>query len=184
MSLTELPSDLPVPQDNGEADHLNGMHFPNEAFKTTSGGTQNLSQVQATVVLYIYPMTGRPDIDLPDNWDAIPGARGCTPQSCSFRDHYAELQSLNAQVYGLSAQDTDYQLEASERLHLPFPLLSDNKLKLKTLLNIPTFTVDAMELYQRITFIIQDGMIKKVFFPVFPADKNAKNVLSWLQAQS
>ena len=139
------------------------------------------AQASGWMVLYFYPMTGRPDIALPDNWDAIPGARGCTPQSCSFRDHYQELQSVGAAVYGVSSQSTDYQREALERLHLPFPLLSDETLQYKNQLRLPTLTVDGMELYKRLTLIANSGSIKKVFFPVFPPDQNAANVLDWLK---
>ena len=181
VSLTSLPSDLPAPEDNGEADHLADLDLPLISLPSTSGGLVAPAQVSGWTVLYFYPMTGRPDIALPDNWDAIPGARGCTPQSCSFRDHYHELQSVGAAVYGVSSQSTDYQREALERLHLPFPLLSDETLQYKNQLRLPTFTVDGMELYKRLTLIANSGSIKKVFFPVFPPDQNAANVLDWLK---
>jgi peroxiredoxin len=132
-------------------------------------------------VIYIYPMTGRPDAFLPDGWDEIPGARGCTPQACSFRDHYAELKSLDSGVFGLSAQTTQDQREARDRLHLPFQLLSDSSLRLKDALRLPTFTVAGMELYKRLTLIAENGLIKKVFYPVFPPDRNAEDVLAWLR---
>ena len=137
VSLTSLPSDLPAPEDNGEADHLADLDLPLISLPSTSGGLVAPAQVSGWTVLYFYPMTGRPDIALPDNWDAIPGARGCTPQSCSFRDHYHELQSVGAAVYGVSSQSTDYQREALERLHLPFPLLSDETLQYKNQLRLP-----------------------------------------------
>ena len=181
VSLTSLPSDLPAPEDNGEADHLAGLDLPQISLSSTSGGLVAPAQASGWMVLYFYPMTGRPDIALPDNWDAIPGARGCTPQSCSFRDHYQELQSVGAAVYGVSSQSTDYQREALERLHLPFPLLSDETLQYKNQLRLPTLTVDGMELYKRLTLIANSGSIKKVFFPVFPPDQNAANVLDWLK---
>lgn len=183
MSLTNLPKDLPPPIDRGEADHLSDSAFPDTKFNSTRGGAIDLCGMAEVVVLYVYPMTGRPDIDLPEDWDIIPGARGCTPQSCSFRDHYAELQSLSAEVFGLSVQSTEYQLEAVSRLHLPFPLLSDEGLVLKKLLKLPTFMADGMELYRRITLIIQNRKISKVFYPVFPPDQNANDVLTWLQNQ-
>jgi peroxiredoxin len=129
----------------------------------------------------VYPMTGRPDVPLPDGWDGIPGARGCTPQSCTFRDHYSELRSLNTSVLGLSVQTTDYQKEARDRLHLPFELLSDSEHRLKQLLRLPTFKVAGMELYRRLALIVQDGQIQKVFYPVFPPDQNAPDVLAWLR---
>ena len=126
-------------------------------------------------------MTGRPGVPLPDGWDAIPGARGCTPQSCSFRDHYLELNARGGDVFGLSTQDTEYQREVRDRLHLPFQLLSDSSLQLKSALHLPTFHVQGMELYKRLTLIIEAGKIEKVFYPVFPPDKNAEEVLAWLK---
>jgi peroxiredoxin len=126
-------------------------------------------------------MTGRPGVPLPNGWEGIPGARGCTPQCCSFRDHFAELNALNTSVFGLSTQTTEYQKEVRERLHLPFELLSDSGHSLKTLLRLPTFTVAGVELYKRLTLIVEDGRIQKVFYPVFPPDQNAEEVLTWLQ---
>ena len=134
-------------------------------------------------MVYIYPRTGVPGQALPDGWDAIPGARGCTPQSCSFRDHFAELKQLGvAQLYGLSTQDSAYQREAAERLHLPFPVLSDESLALARAIKLPTFTVAGMTLHKRMALVIDDGVIGKVFYPVFPPDKNAEEVIAWLQA--
>jgi peroxiredoxin len=134
-------------------------------------------------VIYIYPRTGRPDQEAPTGWNEIPGARGCTPQSCAFRDHYEELRRAGAaQVFGLSTQDTAYQREAVERLHLPFELLSDEKLAFARALRLPTFEVDGMKLIKRITLIARDGAIVKVFYPVFPPDRNATDVLAWLAA--
>jgi peroxiredoxin len=134
--------------------------------------------------VYCYPRTGHPDQDPPTGWNEIPGARGCTPQSCAFRDHYRELQALGAQVFGLSTQDTNYQREAVERLHLPFELLSDEDLAFATALRLPTFTVDSIVLIKRLTLIIRDGRIEYVFYPVFPPDKNADEIVSWLAQHS
>lgn len=181
MALTQLPDDLPVPEDEGAADHLTGLIMPNILLRATDNSVISLATFTRPTVLYIYPMTGRPDVALPDGWEAIPGARGCTPQSCSFRDHYAELQALNTAVYGISTQSTAYQLEAKERLHLPYELLSDSKLAIKNALNLPTFTVEDMELYKRLTLIINRGKIEKCFYPVFPPDKNVDDVLAYLQ---
>jgi peroxiredoxin len=142
----------------------------------------NLAELKHRHVIYIYPMTGRPDTPLPDSWDQIPGARGCTPQSCAFRDHYAELQALNVNVFGLSSQTTEYQLEARNRLHLPFQLLSDHTFQLRDHLQLPTFSVLGKTLYKRLTMIIENGKIKKVFYPVFPPDRNADDVIAWLLA--
>jgi len=147
----------------------------------TNGATVDLGGIPGRVVLYVYPMTGRPGVPLPDGWDGIPGARGCTPQSCSFRDHYSELKSLNASVFGLSTQTTDYQKEARDRLHLPFELLSDSGYRLKQLVRLPTFSVADMELYKRLALIVEHGQIRKVFYPVFPPDKNAADVVAWLR---
>ncbi len=181
MSLTDLPDNLPKPEDDGAADHLPSQPLPEIELPATDGSRIAISQLPGLVVYYIYPMTGRPDTPLPDNWDEIPGARGCTPQSCGFRDHHAEIQQLHAQVYGLSVQPTDYQQEAQTRLHLPFELLSDGKLQLKQALQLPTFEVAGMELYKRITLIAKDGVIVKHFYPVFPPGENASDVLTWLE---
>ena len=181
MNLENLPDNLPVPKDDGAASHLRTASLPDVTLPSTSGKSVRLDSLSGTTVIYIYPMTGRPDTPLPDNWDEIPGARGCTPQSCSFRDHYQELQSLNANVLGLSTQSTEYQQEAKARLHLPFDLLSDSQLQLKRLLRLPSFSVDGMELYRRITLIVQHSSVAKVFYPVFPPGDNASDVLSWLR---
>lgn len=183
-NFTELPKNLPVPLDDGAAAHLKGMGLVKIALASTDGGTVELASITGRFVIYIYPMTGRPGVPLPDGWDAIPGARGCTPQSCSFRDHYKELNALNTGVFGLSAQDTEYQREVRDRLHLPFQLLSDSSLQLKSAMHLPTFRVQGLDLYKRLTLIIDTGKIEKVFYPVFPPDKNAEEVLAWLKQHS
>lgn len=177
-----LPSDIPVPQDDGAAAHLAGMRLPDLALAATDGSNVNLSKLARRTVIYIYPRTGVPGIDPPPGWDMIPGARGCTPQSCSFRDHYAELKALGvARVFGLSTQDTAYQQEAASRLHLPFPLLSDEKLALAEALRLPTFTAAGMTLLKRMALVIDDGAITKAFYPVFPPDQSAEDVAAWLR---
>ena len=182
-NVYELPKDLPVPQDDGACAHLTGMRLPRLALASTGGRSVDLSALPGRTVVYIYPRTGRPDQELPTGWNAIPGARGCTPQSCAFRDHYQELQRAGAaQVYGLSTQDGAYQREAVERLHLPFELLSDEKLAFARALKLPTFEVDGMTLIRRITLILRDGAVEKLFYPVFPPDRNAGDVLAWLAA--
>jgi peroxiredoxin len=183
MALAKLPENLPIPKDDGLSDHLNGMQWPSFGLSATNKQSVNLTQLNGYVVVYVYPMTGRPDVPLPDQWDEIPGARGCTPQSCSFRDHYEELQLLGAHVFGLSVQSSTYQLEAKQRLHLPFDLLSDSELGLKSALRLPTFAVANMVLYKRLTLIIKDGRIVKVFYPVFPSSENAQKVIEWLKSQ-
>lgn len=182
-SLNELPEDLPIPEDDGACDHLIGMRLPNLSLLTTNDATVNFSTISESTVIYIYPMTGRPDTELPDGWDQIPGARGCTPQSCSFRDHYSELKDLNATVFGLSTQTTEYQKEAVNRLHLPFALVSDSSLQFIQKLSLPTFQVNDMVLSKRITLIAQNGVIQKVFYPVFPPDDNANQVIGYLNEQ-
>jgi peroxiredoxin len=157
------------------------MNLPNLALPATTGASVDLGAIPGRVVIYVYPMTGRPGVPLPDGWDAIPGARGCTPQSCAFRDHYWELRALRVAVFGLSVQTTEYQKEARDRLHLPFELLSDSEHRLKQQLRLPTFEAGGMELYKRLALIVQDGRIQKVFYPVFPPDQNAADVLAWLQ---
>src|SRR4051812_31745092 len=145
-----LPDNLPVPQDDGAARHLTGMRLPSLALPSTGGAAVDLSKVKGRTVVYVYPRSGRPGQALPTGWDAIPGARGCTPQSCGFRDHAAEMQRLGvAALYGLSTQDTAYQRELAERLHLPFAILSDEALKLAHALKLPTFSVDGMTLLKR-----------------------------------
>ncbi|HEX7387230.1 MAG TPA: peroxiredoxin [Castellaniella sp.] len=176
-----LPNDLPKPMDDGAADHFQGMALPAIVLPGTDDRHINLSALKGTWVIYIYPMTGRPGVPLPAGWDDIPGARGCTPQSCSFRDHHAELRDLGCGVFGLSTQATDYQREARDRLHLPFELLSDAGLLMKRHLRLPTFKAGGMELYKRLTLVLRDGHIVKVFYPVFPSDRNVDDVLAWLR---
>jgi peroxiredoxin (alkyl hydroperoxide reductase subunit C) len=177
-----LPDDLPAPVDDGATDHLRGVRVPEVALAATDGSTVLLSRLPGRVVLYVYPRTGEPGKTPGADWDAIPGARGCTPQSCSFRDHHAELQACGVQaVFGLSTQDTAYQREAAERLHLPFPLLSDEQLEFARALNLPTFTFQCMRLIRRMAFVIDDGRITHVFYPVFPPDRSAADVLDWVR---
>jgi len=179
---TFLPPGIPVPQDDGAARHLTGMKLPDLALPATRGGAINLALLAGRSVLYIYPRTGVPGVDLPPGWDDIPGARGCTPQSCGFRDHFAELKTLGvSHLFGLSTQDTDYQREAAERLHLPFAILSDAKLAFARALNMPTFSIAGMTLLKRMALVIDDGVIDKVFYPVFPPDQNAADVVAWLR---
>jgi peroxiredoxin len=178
-----LPADLPVPEDDGAAHHLAGMQLPEVALQATDGTQVDLARLAGRTVVYIYPRTGRPGVALPDGWDAIPGARGCTPQSCSFRDHFAELKALGvAHLFGLSTQDTDYQREAVDRLHLPFAVLSDAGLRLTRALRLPIFEVAGMVLLKRMVLVIDDGVIVKAFYPVFPPDESATVVAGWLRA--
>jgi peroxiredoxin len=186
-SLYQLPPDLPVPADDGACDHLTGMTLPPIALPSTEGRFVRLDDVtNPRTVVYCYPRTGLPDQDPPgglQKWDAIPGARGCTPQSCAYRDHYHEIRSRNTQVFGLSTQTTEYQQEMAGRLHLPFEILSDADLRFCRALNLPTFQVDDMILLKRATLILNRGRIEHVFYPVFPADQDARQVLSWLDSQ-
>jgi peroxiredoxin len=178
-----LPAELPVPEDDGAARHLAGLRLPSVPLDATTGTQIDISTLAGRTVVYIYPRTGRPGVALPEGWDAIPGARGCTPQSCSFRDHFAELKALGvAHLFGLSTQDTDYQREAADRLHLPFPLLSDAGLQFANALSLPTFNVADMTLLKRMALVIDDGVITKVFYPVFPPDESAAAVVVWLRS--
>ena len=174
-------SSIPAPVDDGAAAHLPGMQMPSVALPATDGTLVDLSSLPGLVVVYTYPRTGRPGVDNPPGWDLIPGARGCTPQSCAFRDHFAELRALGvSRLFGLSTQDTRYQREAAERLDLPFPILSDEKLRLTEALRLPVFQTNKMTLLKRLTLIIRSGKIEHVFYPVFPPDRNAADVIAWL----
>ena len=175
-------SRLPVPHDDGSADHLLGLSLPNLALPATGGAVVNLAQLKGRNVLFIYPMTGQPGQPLPGGWDDIPGARGCTPQNCNFRDLYRELRGAGAKsVFGISTQDTEYQSQAATRLHLPFALLSDAGLKLAGALKLPVMEVDGKTLLMRMALVVDDATISKVFYPVFPPDRNAADVLTWLK---
>ena len=183
-NLHELPEGLPIPTDDGACDHLPGMQLPSVALTSTVGNLVDLSELPGRTVVYCYPRTGRPGEDLPQGWDGIPGARGCTPQSCAFRDHHAELRVLGARVFGLSTQDTGYQREAVKRLHLPFELLSDESLAFARALRLAIFEVEAITLIRRLTLVVDDGRIEKVFYPVFPPGENAKEVVGWLSREA
>lgn len=175
---------IPAPADDGATDHLIGTNWPAIALPATDGQSYDLSALGGLTVVYAYPRTGQPGIENPDGWDLIPGARGCTPQSCSFRDHYAELKALGVDhLFGLSTQSVAYQAEAAERLHLPFPILSDEELVLAQALNLPTFEAGGMLLLKRCTFVINAGKIEHVFYPVFPPDQSASDVIEWLSAR-
>ena len=181
-TFTDLPSDLPRPVDDGACDHLPGLALPPIRLPSTSGRLVDLGALSAPrTVIYCYPRTGRPGEPLPDGWDAIPGARGCTPQACAFRDHHLKLSDLGAEVYGLSTQTTDYQREMAERLHLPFEVLSDADLAFVDALRLPTFDAGGMRLVKRLTLIVRDGRIEHVFYPVFPPDASADQVIDWLR---
>ena len=174
-------SSIPKPEDDGAASHLVGMTLPSIPLHATDGTLVDLSALPGRVVVYAYPRTGIPGIENPPGWDLIPGARGCTPQSCAFRDHFSEIKALGvSRLFGLSSQDTAYQREAAERLHLPFPILSDDRFKLTEALRLPTFETSGMKLLKRMALVIQDGKIEHVFYPVFPPDRNASDVIAWL----
>jgi peroxiredoxin len=177
-------STLPPPEDDGAAGHLFGARVPDIALAATDGTDVVLARLAGRTVVFSYPKTGRPGTEMPEGWDAIPGARGCTPQSCAFRDNHADLLAAGAdRVFGLSTQETGYQREAAERLHLPFPLLSDAALRLTTALRLPVMLVGGVTLLKRMALVIEDGVIAHVFYPVFPPDQNAAAVLGWLRAQ-
>ena len=177
-----LPDGLPVPEDDGAADHLPGARLPNLALTATDGGSVDLAALPGRTVVYAYPRTGRPGEDsLVPDWDEIPGARGCTPESCGFRDHHAELLAAGADaVFGLSTQDTAYQREAAERLALPFALLSDERLELTRALGLPAFEAAGETLLRRLTLLVAGGAVERIWYPVFPPDRHAGEVLAWL----
>lgn len=181
---TTLPKGLPVPQDDGAADHLAGAAMPEIALTSSDGGTVALGQLgHGRTVIYIYPLTGRPGVDLPEGWDSIPGARGCTTEACDFRDHHSELEAAGAaRVFGMSSQGVEYQAEVVGRLKLPFVMISDEKLALADALRLPTFVAPGHErLYSRLTLIVRDSRIEHVFYPVFPPNEHAGQVLTWLR---
>ncbi|MCJ1362362.1 hypothetical protein MMC16_001465 [Acarospora aff. strigata] len=184
MAHTSFPSDLPVPKDDGACAHLLSAPVPSISLPSTSRTQVDLSTIQPLTILFCYPRTGAPNETVPDSWNAIPGARGCTPQACSFRDAYNELlQAGVKQVFGLSTQDSAYQVEAKERLHLPYDLLSDEKLEFVKALRMPTFEWEGNEVVRRVTVAIEDGRIVRVWYPVFPPDKSADEVLEWLRKE-
>jgi peroxiredoxin len=181
----QLPDNLPVPEDDGAADHVVGMALPPVSLPATDGNSVRLDELEGRTVVFAYPRTGRPGEPSPggdDEWDAIPGARGCTPQACSFRDEYARFAAVHTRVLGLSTQDTAYQHEAVERLHLPYPLLSDERLELTSALRLPIFEVDGMTLLKRLTLFLRDGTIESVIYPVFPPNRSAEQALARLAA--
>ena len=180
--FNKLPPNLPVPKDDGAARHLTGMALPDISLRSTKDRLVNLSTLTASrVVIYAYPRTGAPGAPVPAGWDEIPGARGCTPETCGFRDHHKDLARLHAAVYGLSTQDTAYQQEMVKRLDVPFEVLSDEHLELTRALRLPTFTFDGATLLKRLTLIARHGRIEHVFYPVFPPDTHAQEVIDWLR---
>jgi peroxiredoxin len=181
-----LPDDLPVPHDDGAADHLSGLTMPSVRLASSGGGEVDLAALgSGRTVLYVYPMTGTPGVALPEGWDEIPGARGCTPESCAFRDHFTQLREAGADaVYGLSTQDIDTQRDVAARLALPYPLLADPGVALGGALNLPTFVAAGVTRYRRLTLVVVDGRIEHVFYPIFPPDGHAAEVLAWLSAHA
>jgi peroxiredoxin len=181
-NVMELPPNLPRPKDDGAAKHLKGMAMPDLELPSTANRQVNLSKASAPrTVVYAYPRTGQPDKPSPPGWDDIPGARGCTPETCGFRDHHEDLQRLGVDVFGLSTQDTPYQQEMVTRLKVPFEVLSDEHMTFTRALRLPTFTTSGMTLLKRLTLIVRDGKIEHVFYPVFPPDSHAEVVIAWLK---
>lgn len=181
--FSSLPAELPVPVDDGAADHLPGLPVPHLTLPAADGKGVVLNELGAgRTVIYLYPLTGRPGTELPEGWDSIPGARGCTTEACDFRDHYRDLHDAGVSaVYGLSSQPTTYQAEVIDRLRLPFTMLSDERFLLADALNLPTFQAPGQDrLYSRLTLIIRDGRIEHAFYPVFPPNTHAQEVLTWL----
>jgi len=180
--LYELPKDLPVPQDDGACKHLPGKELPGLALASTAGRQVRLDeQSQTRTVFFFYPRTGRPGVSISPEWNQIPGARGCTPHSCAYRDLHAEFLKLKTAVFGVSSQDTEYQLELVRRTNLPYEVLSDREFRLTDALRLPTFVFEGVRLIKRLALVAEKGRIVKVFYPVFPPDKNAENVLAWLK---
>ena len=177
-------SAIPAPVDDGAARHLMGALTASIPLQATNGETVDLSKLRGRTIVYAYPRTGRPGVENPEGWDMIPGARGCTPQTCSFRDHFAELKALEVDhLFGLSTQDAEYQREMAERLHLPFAILSDDQFALTRAMNLPTFETSGMTLLKRFTLVVHNGKVEYVFYPVFPPDRSATDVIEWLRAR-
>lgn len=183
MSIYRLPVDLPVPVDDGTADHLVGLAVPRLVLDSSDGPVDLASFAESHAVLYVYPATGVPGRPSPDGWDAIPGARGCTPQSCAFRDRAGDLADLGVRLAGLSVQSLEQQIEFAHREHIPFPVISDPSLRLGKALALPTFEFGGATLYKRITLVLEAGHVSHVFYPVFPPDRNADEVIAWLRAR-
>ena len=183
QSYETMPDDLPQPADDGACNHLVGMRLPHLGLQSTAGSLVNLAELKGRLVIYCYPMTGQPGVPLPHGWDEIPGARGCTPQSCAYRDSYAQIQDLDTDVYGISTQSTQYQSEMADRLHLPFKVLSDENLEFSKALRLPTFTVDRNQLLKRLTIISNNGNIEAVNYPVFPSDSDPKWVIGQISGE-
>jgi len=181
--LHTLPANLPIPVDDGACNHLDGMRMPSVSMMSATGGSENLSIHPGMLVVYFFPMIGRPDSPPMIGWNEIPGARGCTPQTCAFRDVHTELKQLGVSVFGVSAQRLEDQQEAHARLQLPFALLNDEQLALAQALQLPTFEYAGKHLIKRLTLIVMDGLIRKVFYPVFPPNEHANEVIAWLNAQ-
>jgi len=180
--LHALPADLPPPVDDGACDHLTGMRLPRLALPSTAGDPVDLAALPGRVVVYCFPRAGQPDAPSPAGWDQIPGARGCTPQSLAFRDHHQKICALHATLFGLSTQSPAAQAEIAARLGLPFPLLSDAGLAFARALDLPTFEVEGLIMIRRLTLVATEGAIEKVFYPVFPPDRSADEVIVWLLA--
>ncbi len=182
-TFEELPENLPAPHDDGATDHLLGTQIPERLLPGTGGDSLDLSAHPGRLVVYVYPMTGRPGVPQPDGWDSIPGARGCTPESCGFRDHLNDLQTAGVTaVFGISSQSTNDQREARERLELPFELLSDRGFEWADELRLPTFIAGQRRFHKRLTMIVNEGEVEHVFYPVFPPDKHAGEVVAWLRS--
>lgn len=179
-AFLDLPDNLPEPIDDGAADHLLGMKIPNIFLKSTNGSIVNLAELMGKTVIFCYPMTGVPGVALPEGWDEIPGARGCTPQVCSYRDKFSILESLSTNIFGVSTQNSEYQKELHNRLELSYEILSDAELKFQGRLNLPVFNIENKVLLKRITLIIKEGIISKVHYPVFPSNKDVDWVVKEL----
>ena len=180
---SSLPPNLPVPLDDGACDHLAGARLPSVALRSTAGRSVKLSDVRGTLVVFVYPHTGRPDTPTPKEWDLIPGARGCTPEACAYRDLHEDLRGLGAKVYGVSIDPPEWQREAVERLHLPFELLSDQDRSWSRPLRLPTFTFQTQIFLKRLTLVLEGNRVSKVFYPVFPPDRSAADVIKFLASE-
>ncbi|VAW52529.1 Alkyl hydroperoxide reductase subunit C-like protein [hydrothermal vent metagenome] len=179
--LYQLPEGLPVPVDDGACNHLEGAPFPSMLITVTPHATYDFSKEKGINIIFFYPMIGHPDSLPMTGWNEIPGARGCTPQALSYKNYFRQITKLGVRLFGASSQALKEQNDAIDRLKLPFELINDSSFLLSNALKLPTFQFNEIKMIKRLTLVVVDGVIKKVFYPVFPPNKNVDDVIVWLK---